>query len=45
MSISRRLGHGSPAITLNVYAHLFKPDDRAVAIIEKALGGDGEGLT
>ena len=25
---------GSPAITLNVYGHLFKPDDRAAAIID-----------
>jgi hypothetical protein len=33
----RRLGHGSPAITLNVYGHLFKPDDRAAAIMEAAL--------
>jgi hypothetical protein len=23
------LGHGSGAITLGVYRHLFKPDDRA----------------
>jgi len=29
---------GSPAITLGVYGHLFKPDDRAAAIMEKALG-------
>lgn len=27
LTISRRLGHGSPAITLGVYGHLFKPDD------------------
>jgi integrase len=39
LTISRRLGHGSPAITLNVYGHLFKPDDRAAAIMEKALSG------
>jgi integrase len=39
LSISRRLGHGSPAITLGVYGHLFKPDDRAAAIMEKALTG------
>src|SRR6516165_10134556 len=37
LTISRRLGHGSSAITLNVYAHLFKPDDRAAAIMEAAL--------
>jgi integrase len=43
LTISRRLGHGSPAITLNIYGHLFKPDDRAAAIIEKALAGTEEG--
>jgi integrase len=32
LTISRRLGHGSPAITLGVYGHLFRPDDRAAAI-------------
>jgi integrase len=39
LTISRRLGHGSPAITLGVYGHLFKPDDRAAAIMEAALAG------
>ena len=39
LSISRRLGHGSPSITLNVYGHLMKPDDRAADIMEKALAG------
>jgi len=38
LSISRRLGHGSPAITLGVYGHLFKPDDRAAAAIDELLG-------
>jgi integrase len=37
LTISRRLGHGSPVITLGVYGHLFKPDDRAAAIMEAAL--------
>lgn len=37
LTISRRLGHGSPSITLGVYGHLFKTDDRAAAIIEAAL--------
>jgi integrase len=31
LTISRRLGHGSPSITLNVYGHLFKGTDAAVA--------------
>jgi integrase len=35
LSIRRRIGHGSPAITLNVYGHLFKPDNRDA--IERAL--------
>jgi integrase len=39
LSISRRLGHGSPAITLAVYGHLFKPDDRAAAAIDELFGG------
>jgi integrase len=37
LTISRRLGHGSPAITLGIYGHLFKTDDRAAAIMEAAL--------
>lgn len=37
LTISRRLGHGSPAITLKVYGHLFKTDDRAAAIMEAAF--------
>jgi integrase len=41
LTVSRRLGHGSAAITLNVYGHLFKPDDRAAAIMEAALKGTG----
>jgi hypothetical protein len=28
--------------TLNVYGHLFKPDDRAAAIMEAALTGGGQ---
>jgi integrase len=42
LTISRRLGHGSPVITLGVYGHLFKPDDRAAAIMEAALAGGKE---
>jgi integrase len=43
LTISRRLGHWSPALTLEVYGHLMKPDDRAAAIIEKALAATEEG--
>jgi integrase len=38
LTISRRLGHDSPIITLSVYGHLFKSDDRAAAIMERVLG-------
>jgi integrase len=41
LTISRRLGHGSAVITLGVYGHLFKPDDRAAAIMEAALTEGG----
>ncbi len=35
LAISRRLGHGSPTITLSVYGHLFASvDDRAADAIE-----------
>lgn len=38
LTISRRLGHGSPTITLGVYGHLFpQTDDRAAQIIEAAM--------
>lgn len=38
LSISRRLGHGSPTITLAVYGHLFADaQDRAAAIMETAF--------
>jgi integrase len=37
LSISRRIGHASPSITLNVYGHLFNTtDDRAAAVFEAA---------
>jgi integrase len=40
LTISRRLGHGSPTITLGVYGHLFaNTDERAAAIMEAALKG------
>ena len=38
VTISRRLGHASPTITLNVYGHLFSnTDDRAAEIMEAAF--------
>jgi integrase len=39
VTIAKRLGHASPAITLNVYAHLFRKDDsKAADAINAALG-------
>lgn len=40
VTISRRLGHAKPDITLKVYAHLFKQrDDKAAAAINSAMAG------
>jgi integrase len=39
LTISRRLGHATPAITLNVYGHLVAgTDDRAAQIVDQAFG-------
>jgi integrase len=42
VTVSRRLGHGSPAITLRVYAHAFSVDKDEVAAraIEVAIGSN-----
>lgn len=40
VTISKRLGHASPAVTMAVYAHLFQNSDaKAAAAIDRALGG------
>jgi integrase len=40
VTISKRLGHASPAITLKIYAHLFRKDDgKAAEAINAALAG------
>jgi integrase len=40
LTISRRLGHGSPSITLDVYGHRFKRKDEGAAdIFEAAFSG------
>jgi len=40
LTISRRLGHGSPAFTLAVYGHLFANTDASAArAIDAAMGG------
>jgi integrase len=39
VTISRRLGHAKPSVTLAIYAHMFHTDDRkAAAAINAALG-------
>ena len=39
ITISRRLGHASPTIILNVYGHLFGSGyDRAAETVEAAFG-------
>jgi len=39
LTVSRRLGHASPAITLNTYGHLIRgTDERAAQIMEAAFG-------
>jgi integrase len=41
VTISRRLGHSSPAITLKVYSHLFADTDTTAAdAIENVLGAN-----
>jgi integrase len=43
VQISRRLGHGSPVITLRTYAHLFKVvDSAAAAAIESVFRKPGD---
>jgi len=37
VTLSKRLGHSSPAITLKVYPHLFQRDDKAADAINAAL--------
>jgi integrase len=41
LTISRRLGHASPTITLGVYGHLIHgADDRAAQIMDAAFGSN-----
>jgi integrase len=38
VSVSRRIGHANPTVTLSVYAHLFgNTDEKAAAVVERAL--------
>ena len=39
LTISRRLGHGSPTVTLRTYGHLIHgADDRAAEVMDAAFG-------
>jgi integrase len=43
VTISKRLGHASPAITLKIYAHLFRKDDgKAANAINAAMAAMGK---
>jgi hypothetical protein len=40
VTVSRRLGHGSPVVTMSVYAHLFdRSDEDAAKAIDAVLKG------
>lgn len=40
VTVSRRIGHSNPTVTLSVYAHLLgNTDERAAEVVETALGG------
>lgn len=43
VTVSKRLGHASPNVTLRVYAHMFRNDDsKAAAAINAALLGKSQ---
>ena len=38
VTVSRRIGHSNPTVTLGVYAHLFgNTDERAAEVVDKAI--------
>jgi integrase len=43
LTVSRRLGHSSAAITLTVYGHLLSPEDRAADIMQSVFASAGVG--
>jgi integrase len=43
LTISRRLGHASPTITLSVYGHLLTSEDRAADIMQGVFAAAGIG--
>jgi len=43
--IQTQLGHSSPSVTLNVYAHLMKPVNQTAALrLESSIFGTGHNL-
>ena len=38
VTISKRLGHAKPSVTLAIYSHMFHTNDRKAAAINAALG-------
>jgi integrase len=43
LTVSRRLGHASPTITLSVYGHLLTSEDRAADIMQGVFAAAGIG--
>jgi integrase len=40
VTVSRRIGHSNPTVTLSVYSHLFgNTDERAAKVVEAAMAG------
>ena len=40
VTVSRRIGHSNPTVTLGVYGHLFgNTDERAAEIVDQAMAG------
>jgi len=40
VTVSRRIGHSNPVVTLGVYSHLFgNTDTRAASAVEAAMSG------
>jgi integrase len=39
VTVSRRIGHSNPTVTLSVYAHLFGNTDENAEAVETALAG------
>jgi integrase len=37
LTVSRRIGHANPTLTLNTYGHLFRNTDQAAADLTEAM--------